>query len=241
MDNFNKKYSNRGKPIHHSLLINYSTQILNAMIYLHEKRFYCMHLHTGNVLIDEETNKIQLVDLENCIFDIPIRNEHLMSYAFDSFNEDLQYTRNDKNSSILTGIFGSKINIFEKLDVISLGRIIYEMATGKELNAPYPDDLEYHDMEDTVVEVLRVIFNRKGKSNRSFFITLPDISSSDLRSYKLFNNELLSKRSKSKTLHQQGSDVISIEFEDFSNLKEEMFNQEKFIKSQLKKLNNIKN
>lgn len=240
MDGFNKKYSARGKPIHHSLLVNYSTQILNALIYLHEKRFYMMHLHSGNILIDEESNRIQLVDLENCIFDIPIKNEHLMSYAFDSFNEDLQYTRTDKNSSILTGIFGSKINIFEKLDIISLGRLIYEMATGKELNAPYPDDLEFEDMEDSVVEVLRAIFNRKGRSSRSFFITVPEFSASDLRKFKLFSADLLSRKSKSKA-NYQGSDLIALEFDDFSNIKEEMFNQDKFVRAQLKKFNSFKN
>jgi len=40
-------------------------------------------------------------------------------------------------------------------------RVLYEMTTGKELKAPFPDDLEYKDFDSDIGDILKLIFKKK--------------------------------------------------------------------------------
>jgi serine/threonine protein kinase len=198
LNSFSKKYPNsKVKGLHNSLISNYGRQILEALNYLHNNKWYHMHLHSGNVLIDNN-NSIKLVELENFVNDIPIRNDHLFNYAYESFNSTY-YTKNDYNSVILSEIFKNNSNIFEKIDIICFGRILYEMTTGRELKAPFPDPIEYKDIEADISEVLSLIFNKKtSKVNSNFIFTIPEVNASDLLKMKFFNPEDGSNNQESK-------------------------------------------
>ena len=150
-----------------------------------------MHIHSGNVLLEENGMEIRLTGLEIFVNDLQIRNEHLMNYAFENFNGsnvNVNQPKLDQNSSILTDLFKNTYNIFEKIDIISFGRLVYEMAVGKELKAPFPDNLEYQDMDPSLVEVFRLIFNKKeSKINTNFVYSVPDVTASDLLKLRFFD------------------------------------------------------
>jgi hypothetical protein len=138
-----------------------------------------MNLHSGNILIDNDIVKIG--DIDNFVNDLPIKNEAYFSYVFA--NKQME-------NSILTDMFTNNYNIFEKIDIISFGRIIYEMTFGKELKAPYPDDIEYNYIDPTVADLLRLIFVKKySRMNSNSLVSVPEVNVSELLRHKLFNNE----------------------------------------------------
>lgn len=199
LDNFNKKYPNKGKGLHPSQISLYGKQILDAMTFLHANKWYHMHLHIGNVLLESEYS-IKISELENFVNDLPIRNEHFFNYAYENFNHEHYLNKMDYNSSVLSEIFKNNFNIFEKIDIISFGRIIYELTTGRELKAPYPDDLEYKDMNKDIADILQIIYNKKvSKVNSNYLICVPDITMQELSKLKFFNNEDLLKKDESKS------------------------------------------
>lgn len=192
LNTYAKKYpQNKGKGLHKSLIILYSKQILEALSYLHSNRWYHMHLHTGNILIEDDGNNIKISELENFVNELPIRNEHFFYYAYENFNSDHYLNnKNDYNSSVLNEIFKNNYNIFEKIDIILFGRVLYEMTTGRELKSPFPDDLEYKELDPEIVEILKLIFNKKtSKVNNNFSITVPEVSASDLLKMKIFGQD----------------------------------------------------
>jgi serine/threonine protein kinase len=170
LDEFGKKYSNnRGKGLPRSIIALYGRNILDALAHLHKNNWYHLHLHSGNVLVEDDGGCVKISELENFVNDLPIRNEHFFNYVYECFNNEFylkQITSSNtsqKNSAILSDIFKNSSNVFEKMDIISFGRILYEMTTGRELRAPYPDDLEYKEMDPEVVDILQIIFNKKIK------------------------------------------------------------------------------
>lgn len=192
LNNFNKKYPQlKGKGLHYSLISLYGRQILEALHFLHSNNWYHMHLHTGNILIDDDGNSVKLTDLDNFVNDLPIRNEHLLNYAFESFNSSHYLNKRDYNSSVLSEIFKSTFNVFEKIDIICFGRVLYEMTTGRELKAPYPDSSEYKDMETEIADILTLIFNKKSssKGNSNFCMAVPEITVQELLKMKIFNSD----------------------------------------------------
>ena len=61
MNNYSKKYpNNKAKGLHLSQIASFGRQILEALLYLHSNRWYHMHLHSGNILIDEEEVNSQI-------------------------------------------------------------------------------------------------------------------------------------------------------------------------------------
>jgi len=203
MNSYGKKYQpSKGKALNLSLVSIYGRQILEALVYLHRNKWYHMHIHTGNVLLDENGEEIRLSGLEIFVNDLPIRNEHVMNYAFENFNGNnfhISQAKPNNNSSILTDIFKNTYNIFEKIDIISFGRLVYEMAFGKELKAPFPDNLEYQDMEAGLAEVLRLIFYKKeSKINTNFMYSVPQVTASELLKLKFFDSNKEDEENKSK-------------------------------------------
>ncbi len=191
LNNYSKKYpTGKAKGLHYSLISLYGKQILEALLYLHNHKWYHMHLHTGNIQIDTDGDCVKLTELENFVTGMPIKNEHLLNYAFESFNSSHYLNvKNDYNSSVLSEIFKNNFNVFEKIDIIMFGRVLYEMTTGRELKAPFPDVIEYKEMESNISEVLMAIFNKKSsRVNSSYLYTVPDVGVEELLRMKLFKN-----------------------------------------------------
>ncbi|XP_076260324.1 PX domain-containing protein kinase-like protein isoform X1 [Rhynchophorus ferrugineus] len=106
---FLKKY---GNPKGHKLLSAeeialYGRQILEALRFLHEKGFPYGHLHSGNILI--ENDRIKLLDIENGVLGVP-------SYYRPYFMQH------------------KKISTVEAIDVYCFGHVLYEMAIGSPLH-----------------------------------------------------------------------------------------------------------
>jgi serine/threonine protein kinase len=265
MDNYSKKYptNSKGKPLHSSLISSYGRQILEGMAFLHSNKWYHIHLHTGNIFVDENQH-IYIGEVENFVNNLPVKNEHYFNYAFEEFNSNQYYTqnKNDYNSKALSEIFKNNFNIYEKLDVISFGRVVYEMATGRELKSNCPDEMEYKTMDAEIVEILRMVFLKKvNKINNFVVLTVPEVSMKDLLKSKFFNPEGY----KSYTANGDESNLIfnnnvvsNLNFDLKSNfdcdsklvfeydsycsfIKENIFNQSEFIRNKMKTINNYLN
>lgn len=200
--NYSQKYpsNSKGKALHASLISLYGRQILEALKYLHSNKWYHLHLHSGNVLVEEKTQQIKITELENFVCDLPIKNEQYLYFIYEEFNyeqsanlsngnKQKDYQNNNNNNNLFSDIFKSQFNIFNKIDIISFGRIMYEMTTGKELKASYPDELEYKDMDSEIAQILRAIFQKKYKFNYNNNNNNNYISASDLLKLKFFDPE----------------------------------------------------
>lgn len=218
-----------------------------------------MNLHSGNILISKNSSKIKLVDFENFFFELPIRNEQYFFYLIELFLDE--YRKNyDKQSAMLSDIFTPKFNVFEMIDIVSFGRVVYEMYTGKELKAPYPDELEYFEMEENIKEVLRSIFPLKTRSTNNSkvnYVGYPEISVQELLKKKLFSSCKSSDETifdKDKKNKKQNPDLLKdeklmdnerfnlkLEFDGLSYIKEDIYNQQRFINQQYGKINTFKN
>lgn len=197
--------------MHASLISLYGKQILAALHYLHSNKWYHLHLHSGNVLVDEKTQGIKITELENFVCDLPLKNEQYYYFIYEEFNfeknpnssnsnnlKEYQNNNSNNNNNIFSDIFKSQFNIFEKIDIISFGRILYEMTTGKELKSPFPDELEYKDMDIEIAVILKTIFHRK---NNKF----------QLNNYNNYNNNV--KASSENT----AADLLNFKFFDPEN------------------------
>jgi hypothetical protein len=149
--------------------------------------------------------------MENAVNDLPIKNEQYYNYAFESYSSNESYNKNnDYTTSVLSEIFRNKHNLFEKLDLIAFGRIIYEMTTGKELKAPYPDELDYKEMDHRIIELLRLILLKKeSKVNNKYVYSVPEISAVDLLRLQFFDNEDGSNNVNNGNSNKEGDDSKS--------------------------------
>ena len=241
LDSFNKKYSRNKTSIPLNQISEYGSQILSALNHFHENRCFYMNLHTGNILVNQDTNKVKLIDYESFFFDFPIKNEQYYFYLIELFLEEYHRETNDKQSAMLSDIFSNKFNVFEMIDLVSFGRVLYEMHTGKELNAPYPDDLEYSEMDSEVSSILKKIFPKKVKATfntKIHYVSYPEISVSKLLALKFFNNET---KNINKTTEKDDDSILKFEIDGLSHIKEEIFNQQRFISNQFNKINSYKN
>ena len=135
------------------------------------------------------------------------------------------------------------------------------MYTGKELKAPYPDELEYSDMDENIKMILKKIFPRKKRINhyntKQSFISYPEIGISELLKLDFFsttNNEQFAGQPKNDKKEKKknnflkdydkfsiDSDQFKLEFDNLSHIKEEIYNQQRFINQQYGKIFSIKN
>ena len=169
-------------------------------------------MHSGNVLVDVKTQQIKITELENFVCDLPSKNEQFYYFIYEEFNyeknanfsngnnsKDSQKnnnnSNNNNNNNLFSDIFKGQFNIFKNIDILSFGRILYEMTSGKELKAPFPDELEYKDMDIEIAQILRAIFLRKnnkfnynGDQNCNY-----SISAADLLKLKFFDPESSNK------------------------------------------------
>lgn len=223
-----------------------------------------MNLHAGNVLISGDSNTVVLCDHEEFFFGLNHRNLNLMKYVFIKCDPGIE--ARDKESEVLCDLFKPEVNIFEKIDIISFGRFIYEMYTGKELNASYPDELELAEIDNQDFKVLlQKIFPKDIESNYSSLgiqLNLPEVTIKDLIACSFFNEQrywgkansfsivgntkspgmVNSSQPKSKNPYfdlLEDKD-LALEFEQYSEVKNEMYNQAQYLKEQLKKINSAK-
>eukprot|EP00340_Litonotus_pictus_P004300 CAMPEP_0170516654 /NCGR_PEP_ID=MMETSP0209-20121228/2813_1 /TAXON_ID=665100 ORGANISM="Litonotus pictus, Strain P1" /NCGR_SAMPLE_ID=MMETSP0209 /ASSEMBLY_ACC=CAM_ASM_000301 /LENGTH=271 /DNA_ID=CAMNT_0010801613 /DNA_START=583 /DNA_END=1395 /DNA_ORIENTATION=+ len=244
LEEYSKKYNSKKSGLHLTLIALYGRQILEALNHFHSNRVFFMNLHSGNVLVNTNTNKVKLLDFESFYFDLPIKYEQHYFYLIELFLEEYQKQNFDKQSAMLSDIFSPKFNVFEVIDMVSFGRVIYEMYTGKELKAPYPDELEYPEMEDSIKGVLKSIFPVKVKTSynsKTKFVGYPEVSAADLLKTKFFAEATscefgFEEDRKQKKREEKFADKISVDSEDLrfevdglSHIKEEIFNQKRFI------------
>lgn len=206
----------------------YGSQILKGLAYLHERKIYHLHLHSGNVLLDEKNNEIKITGIENFVCDFSIRQENYFNFIFEYICLQGESESNNgirvNNSDLFTEIYRNQFNIFEKLDIISFGRILYEMVIGKELNCAYPDELEYKSMDEEISKILSLIFLRKRSKynniSNNYKCSLPEINAKDLLNHEFF------KLHSEKNEKTKKKDVFSYK----KDMKEESKNYSKFVK-----------
>lgn len=106
--NYMKKYSHQKSPptISHDLIKVLGKKILLALQFIYSKGLFYGHLHTGNILIQQNGNSVKLTDLPNGILGLP--------YLFRSYVIDQR-----------------KIQNIELVDVYGFGHILYEMIYGE--------------------------------------------------------------------------------------------------------------
>ena len=81
-----------------------------------------MHLHSGNIFLDKNEEDIELAEMENFVLLMPHKYEHFLNYAYDNICSNDDFIVKSENASILSEIFKSNCNIFEKIDIICFGR-----------------------------------------------------------------------------------------------------------------------
>ncbi|KAL3285767.1 hypothetical protein HHI36_000292 [Cryptolaemus montrouzieri] len=152
---FLKKYGNpKGhKPLEVKLIALYGRQILEALKFLHDKGIPYGHLHTGNVII--ENNRVRLLDIENGVLGVPsFYRPYFMQHR--------------------------KINSLEAIDVYCFGHTLYEMTFGAPLHESIVEN--FPDCSPSIKPVLQSILSFdacktglptiEGLLNEPFFATV---------------------------------------------------------------------
>lgn len=239
----------KGSKLSKERILDITYQLLNYLDFINKKGYYHLNIHLGNILIDlNQNDKIYVSELENSSLNLSIRNEHYYDHLFDGL--DVSKTKFNSN---LSGIFNSSFNIFEKFELVSLGRVIYELATGRELKANYPDEVEYSGFDEDISNILKLLFNKKqSKVNSKYIISYPEVSIFNLlklncfdKKTVIYNHPIENKEGNLNFNDDYGSIsehvFLNNTFKDYDNysfLKEKIFNQEQFIKNKLKNKNN---
>ncbi|KAG5860742.1 hypothetical protein JTB14_010739 [Gonioctena quinquepunctata] len=126
---FLKKYGNpkghKGLTIEQISL--YGRQILEALKFLHDKGFPYGHLHTGNIIIEED--RVKLLDIENGVMGVP-------SFYRPYFMQH------------------KKINNMEAVDIYCFGHVLYEMMFGAPLHESIADNIPMCPMGNILEKIL---------------------------------------------------------------------------------------
>eukprot|EP01083_Nonionella_stella_P113847 335984_1 len=136
---YGEKYCTPGKPLPMQRIRKYGRQILEALSYLNECGLPCYHLHSGNVIIQDENAKI--TEVENVFMGYQLRHPlHQHLCAVKKIYADLH------------------------VEVCLFGYILFEMATGYESPTPSPLDglLEIPvELDRSITHMLGRIFGDK--------------------------------------------------------------------------------
>ena len=133
----------KGKPLSKKKISKFSRQILLLLKRLHKNNIYHLNLHSGNILVDNDNN-IKVNDLEMIIFsDLKRQDENFFSSLFE------YYSSNPK---------GNVLNIFEVIDIISFGKILYEISTGSEMGNSELNIKKLENIDKDIIDILKLIF-----------------------------------------------------------------------------------
>ena len=151
----------------------FAYEIAKALCTLHKNNFYLLNLQTGNIFIDEN-EKIKINGIESILMD---NEDNFYNYIYEFFNS------NQKSFPSTTNL-----NLFEMIDTVSFGRVLYEMASGNPLTTHYPSDLDELGSYE-IKEILMKIFPHKGICN---------IKLKEILQMKLFSSITNEAKKKSK-------------------------------------------
>ena len=132
-----------GKPLSKKKISKFSRHILLLLKRLHKNNIYHLNLHSGNILVDNDNN-IKVNDLEMVILsDLKRQDDNFFSYLFE------YYSSNPK---------GNVLNIFEVIDIISFGKILYEISTGSEMENSELNIKKLENIDKDIIDILKLIF-----------------------------------------------------------------------------------
>jgi PX domain-containing protein kinase-like protein len=147
-----QKYSCPGRPLDVGTIKRYGRQVLDALSFLQDKGFVMGHVHAGNVLVDKSQHICKLVDVENSLLGVPtLYRAHLLEIR--------------------------KIYTCEGETAYCFGHMLYEMATGRSLNAALMDE-QCISVPPAVLPVLDSLLSAKGI--KAGLPTITDLSSTPL-------------------------------------------------------------
>ena len=215
----------KGKQLSKKKISKFSRQILLLLKRLHKNNIYHLNLHLGNILIDNDNN-IKVNDLEMIILsDLKRKDEDFFSYLFE------YYSSNPK---------GNVLNIFEVIDIISFGKILYEISTGSEMkNAELNVNL-LENIDKDIIDILKLIFPKDN---------ICSVSIKQILKMNLVKDNFIDDDSDNNEMNDDDDDnFIIIHYDDdsdsdkdnenssllssnsnFSNIKNILFNEQQFI------------
>ena len=215
----------KGKQLSKKKISKFSRQILLLLKRLHKNNIYHLNLHLGNILIDNDNN-IKVNDLEMIILsDLKRKDEDFFSYLFE------YYSSNPK---------GNFLNIYEAIDIISFGKILYEISTGSEMkNAELNVNL-LENIDKDIIDILKLIFPKDN---------ICSVSIKQILKMNLVKDNFIDDDSDNNEMNDDDDDnFIIIHYDDdsdsdkdnenssllssnsnFSNIKNILFNEQQFI------------
>jgi len=142
---YGEKYCRRGKPLYVDRIRKYCRQILEAMYYLNRCGVGHFHLHSGNVIIQNDTAK--LAEIENQFFGLNLR--HPLHQHLEAVKK-VYYDLDD--------------------ELCLFGYLLFEMATGYECPTPSPLDCLHEiprkqQLDRNITSLLGRIFGDKSMGN----------------------------------------------------------------------------
>jgi len=136
---YQKKYSlYKRKPLDNLSAAMIGKQILESLKFMHEKGFYHMHIHSGNIIIDQETLTVKISDIENVFLNLPLKEE----------DEYLIATEDIKQGKMK----------LEDFDVVCFGRVFYEMLTSTEFGEKRANLEDFVSFPRPIARVLEKAF-----------------------------------------------------------------------------------
>jgi len=141
---WDSKYENMAKqaqPLSKGRIAEFSRQILEALLYMKACGVPYTHLHSGNVIIRNDVARI--TNIENGLLNLERQHERL----YRQFNKK----------------FPTKLEKME-IDTVSLGALIYEMATGHTLKNLSQLDSYPPNTPKEAIEIIDLIFKDAEKA-----------------------------------------------------------------------------
>ena len=211
------KYKNKkGKPLQKKKISKISRQILLLLKRLHKNNIYHLNLHSGNVLIDSDFN-IKINDLEMIIFSKYKRQDEIF------FNDLFEY--------YLSNPIGNFLKVFEAIDIISFGKILYEISTGNEMETPYLNLKNLENIDKDIIDILKLIFPQNNICSSSV---------KQLLKMDLVKNNFIDEEQENNEMNDDDDDnFIIIHFDDDSDSEQNNENSNQNTDDKFKNLKNI--
>ena len=142
-------------------VIDYAWQLINMIFILHNHGIFHLHIHSENILINED-NVLLLNDIENALFsNFKHKRQEFLEYIYQYYN----WKRKEKDSFMFADDHKNKISLYEVIDIVSYGSVLYEMIMGDtmkthKLSADDLNTLGYFNYD--IEQLMRKIFPLNG-------------------------------------------------------------------------------